>query len=150
MLPVTEISLSVYRGQNSIQKRHRVAVIRAGDKVCQRLRGWTSARRQATSGELIFYNTLNVRSYTLGRVRADTAANNVSDDELRAIIDGKRDIASTTNHHLARYLDMMREGGVWWLHVEINKADNEGREADAVSLRAKLDNITAELRISRG
>lgn len=139
MLTVTDLALAAYRGINQVEKKHRVAVIRAAERVAARNGGWTARRREAPAGELVYYNTLNVRSYTLGKVRADFLSNDVSDDELRLIIDGRTDESQTCHHHLARYRDYMREGQAWWLHVEINKANEEGRAADAATLQARLD-----------
>src|SRR5215469_4163006 len=107
-----EIVEAIYRGVNRIEKKHRVSVLRAADKVAKRLHWakWRCERwglggdwRSSLAGRgAVFVNTHDVRSYGLGRLRVDSFNASKSLDELDAMLDGK----SAT---------LIVRGGAWWI-----------------------------------
>jgi hypothetical protein len=104
----------VYRGVNRIEKKHRVAVLRAADKVAKRSH-WEKWKCERTfqggyyeaslAGRgAVYVNMLDARSYGLGMLRIcyDNARESRSTAELEAMLDDK-DFAP---------------GGSWWFAVE--------------------------------
>ncbi len=116
-----------YPGVNRIEKKHRVAILRAADKVAQRL-GWTSQRAENPAGEVIYYNLTDVRSYVLGKLRCDFLNNGRSVIELEERIDNPDVYGSQ--------YEEAQPGGVWAQHVEIHKVELRGESAD--QLRREL------------
>lgn len=65
-----ELAPIVYPGVNQLEKKHRVSIVRAADKVAKRI-GWSSRRvRAGADGVVLYYNLMNARSYRLGMLRA--------------------------------------------------------------------------------
>jgi len=95
-----EIVRHVFPGLDLIEKKHRVAVIRAADSVCTRL-GWSGGRAECPGHPTIYYNVLDVQSYAQFKHRAKGAK--------------------------IREEDLM-PGGVWWWHVEIYRLELEGKD----------------------
>jgi hypothetical protein len=103
---------------NRIEKKHRVAVLRAADKVAKRMHwekwqcqrfgqgGWWAASPSLEGRGAIYVNLLDPRSYGLGMVREDPSGAGKSMAELEAELDDE-DLAP---------------GGAWWLAVERAKA----------------------------
>lgn len=83
---IEDLAQRLYPGINRVDKKHRVAVLRAGRNVASRL-WWAAQRRQAPGGQMVFFNLLNVRSYALGRLRVDFSQNDMSDDDLVRLIE---------------------------------------------------------------
>jgi hypothetical protein len=118
-----ELVEAVYRGVNRVEKKHRVAVLRAADKVAKRLhwakwqceRGGGGWHRSLSGRGAVYVNLLDPRSYGLGRLRIDFLHADKSMEELEAMLDG-----GGKAKHIA-------PGGAWWLHVEKAKAKLLGR-----------------------
>jgi hypothetical protein len=119
-----ELVAAAFPGVNRTEKKHRVAVLRAADKVAKR-RHWGKwqCERIGQGGywELslkgrgsVYINLLDLRSYALGRLRSDYAHKSLA--QLEAMLDDPAD------QH-AKYLV---RGGAWWLHVEEAKVKLAG------------------------
>ncbi|HEV2898829.1 MAG TPA: hypothetical protein VGX71_13535 [Pseudaminobacter sp.] len=135
MLLVADMVAACYPGSNRAEKKHRVSVARAAWSACRR-KGWTYRHIQTPGGMNVYYNPGSVRSYVLAKfLRADFNNQHIADGELRAIVDGR----SPPRHWHQTYLDGMQPGGAFWLHVEIWKADLDGRTEDAAMHREALD-----------
>jgi hypothetical protein len=126
---VDELAAYVFHGVNYVEKKHRVSVIRAADKVAQRL-NWMGRRAERRGGQVVYSNLLNARSYRLGMLRRDFVHNDRSLLELEALLDKER--------------ENLRPGGVWQLHVEINRAEIEGDAEASAELRVKLTRMVHE------
>lgn len=115
---VEHLCLICYPGINRPEKRHRVAVIRAAENVCRR-QHWDWARRST----LVFFNTVNIRSYTRMAIYGPHMERNL-------------------DYPKARHHEYTRPGGTWWYHVEIAKARVAGDDAlaDRLSAELKIDN----------
>jgi hypothetical protein len=127
-----EIVAVVYRGVNRIEKKHRVATLRAAHRVAKRRHWekWQCERTRCTSGRgpitgrgAIFVNVLNLRSYAIGRLRTDWLHADESIEELVAMVDGGAE---------AEYI---KPGGPWWIHVEQAKAKIGGHVIDPETQR---------------
>ena len=79
-----ELVAAVYRGVNRIEKKHRVGVLRAADKVGKRLGHWEKwqcerwglggywnnrQNRSLVGRGAVYVNVLDVHSYAIGRLR---------------------------------------------------------------------------------
>ncbi len=129
-----ELVEAVYRGVNRIEKKHRVVVLRAANKVAERMHwakwqcerlgqgdGW--GRSPSLSGRgAVYVNLLDVRSYALGNLLVDHVHADKSVAEIEAMLDAEnaKDIAY---------------GGVWWFHVEEAKAKLLGCAVDPETQR---------------
>lgn len=137
----------VYRGVNQVEKKHRVSVIRAAKKVCERLPGWTWKRSETGGGTLVFSNHYDVLSYAIGRKKADFVNRYRSndprltaypwlietDDSIRASFD-----PGGENH------EWVAEGGAWWRHVQLNIANRDNDTSERIQkLRAEQDKANA-------
>lgn len=125
-----DLTALAYPGINRAEKKHRVAVIRAADRAARRM-GWKAWRREAPGHELVYLNLRNVRSYAIGRMRADFTRNNLTTEDLRQIVDG-------THPHQRYYTkdaERAQPGGAWWVHVQINCAEFDGRTEEAEQMR---------------
>src|SRR6516225_8424146 len=117
-----ELVEAVYRGVNRIEKKRRVGVLRAADKVGKRLGHWEKwqcerwglggywnnrQNRSLVGRGAVYVNVLDVHSYAIGRLRTDHFHADKSVLELEAMLGPGGKEAG----HNAR-------GGVWWIHVE--------------------------------
>jgi len=71
---VDDLVPRVYPGVDRVEKKHRVSIIRAANKVVARL-GWVGYRAGRPGGELIYWNQNSLRSYALGMLRYDFSNN---------------------------------------------------------------------------
>lgn len=142
---VADLGPVAYPGLNRVEKRHRVAIIRAADRVAAR-HWWAKLISERPGGEIIYCNTLNVRSYALGRSRADFCFNNLPLEVIVRLIEAP--IPGDPYAYRSRW-DLVRPGGAWWRHVEIAKARKAGDldEANRIGaeLRTEIVRKTAEL-----
>ena len=129
-----ELAPIVYPGLNRVEKKHRVSIIRAADKVARRI-AWGIYRTEARGGEFVCCNLLNLRSYALGMLRTMFPWNcNRTIRQLEELLDNP-DI------HMSRWADV-QPGGVWAMHVERRKADLAGNTAEGERLREELARIS--------
>lgn len=131
---VSELGAFAYPGLNRVEKRHRVAILRAADKVGRRL-WWAGRTSERPGGAVIYFNLLNVRSYTLGHLRRDLVNGSAPMEQLLDLMEPPQfgDPWRSRNQW-----DRMQPGGAWWLHVEMNKAQKAGDLAEVERLRAEL------------
>ncbi|MCJ2011246.1 hypothetical protein [Methylobacterium sp. J-076] len=131
---VAELGALAYPGLNRVEKRRRVAILRAADKVVRRL-WWTGRTSERPGGAVIYFNLLNVRSYALGHMRRGLVNASVPMDQLLKLMEPPQfgDPWRSRNQW-----DQMQPGGAWWFHVEMNKAQKAGDLAEVERLRAEL------------
>lgn len=139
---VAELGPIAYPGLNRVEKRHRVAILRAADKVAARL-WWKGLTSERPGGSIVYCNLLDVHSYALGRLRADflTGAEPIARLETFLIEPEPGDPFA----HRSRW-DVVRPGGAWWLHVEAAKADRAGDSAQAAAI---MDGLRADVAARR-
>ncbi len=132
----------VYPGLNKVEKKHRVAVIRAAKNVCGRA-GWVCDRTEALGGTLVFYNPFDVMSYAIGRIKTDMFTNYRNSD--RRILDHWRKTAEGIRGMFepgGEKHGMIVEGGHWWRHVQLNIAARDGDTSErAEALKAEQGKI---------
>ena len=100
---IEELCELVY-GETWIEKRHRVAVLRAAKSVAKRHPDMVIWRSEQKGGTLIFVNHRNVMSYGTAFLKG---------------MFGETDTkARRTLREDDRYAKMIEEGGHWWRHVQ--------------------------------
>jgi hypothetical protein len=130
----SELVEAVYPGRNRIEKKHRVAVLRAATKLAERL-GWEkwncerACQADMTDRGCIFANVCDVHSYTLGRLRADFLRSGEPVSELERRINEDPEVAQ-----------LMARGGTWWMFVQQNRLE---RGEVLLSKTRRLVDITA-------
>ncbi|MGY4496959.1 hypothetical protein ACVWYH_000886 [Bradyrhizobium sp. GM24.11] len=136
---VEELGPIAYPGLNRIEKKHRVAILRAAYAALERT-GWGAFTSERPGGHIVFFNWSDVRSYAIARMRADFVYNRASVPEIIAELDDPKD----------RYYKMVRPGGSWWLHVELEKAKRSGDERKIAKLQKQNDENEAGIRRALG
>jgi len=71
----------VYRGVNRIEKKHRVAVLRAASNLMKRRDNTGMMQADNLGGTNVYYNINNVMSYALARLKADCLNHYRSNDD---------------------------------------------------------------------
>jgi hypothetical protein len=144
---VEDIVDRIYEGTNGAEKRHRVSVLRAAKKVCERMTDWTFWLSETRGNTLTFRHRYNVRSYAMARLKVDNIERyrnkdprcyrSSSAEELRAMLE-----PGGSKHRL------IVEGGAWWQHVQQDIAERDGDTERALRLQAEQDE--ALLRVAQG
>jgi hypothetical protein len=154
-----ELCERVYPGVNRIEKKHRVAVARAANAI-KTLDHW---KRETLGGELVFYDPLNVMSYAVARLKSDSLGpgaayrNNDYRPVPRRTFWG-RDITSYRQYDISsdkifremlapggEYHKDIVEGGAWWLHTEMHRAEKRGDRKTLKRLQAEQEHEIAKL-----
>lgn len=128
---VEALALVVFRGINRIEKKHRVAVLRAAHSVAERS-GWRVMRE----GGLSFYNPVELRSYAQAMLRFHARG-----DTARGITAGlERNLYALDDPSIkVDWRQYMEPGSSWWEVVEIERCRRSGDHARADELQAKRD-----------
>jgi hypothetical protein len=111
---VEELAKLAYPDIAAVEKKHRVAVLRAISNVEKKIPLWFF-RTYTPPWRLIMTNRNNVRSYAHGFLRYSWWNAERTLDEIENIL---RDPEIQL---------VMEPGGIWWTNVEINKAESESR-----------------------
>jgi hypothetical protein len=125
--PVEDLVSVAFPGVNRVEKKHRVAALRAGHNVAKRL-GWRTMRGGEYCASLTFYNPVNLRStaeahcHRMGR----------RDDIIKSYL-AKLD---EPNNWIRREID---PGGRWWEQVELERCRRNGDHARVHELEAKRE-----------
>ena len=135
VLTVEDLATVAYSSINKVEKKHRVAVLRAAYKAFAGV-GWSSFACERPGGHILFYNPVDLRSYARARILADFSWWRSTPVEVDAMIDN-RDGWPTK-------WDMVQPTGAWAIHVAINNA-KAGDEAEAARLRVELEISVAAL-----
>ncbi len=128
---VEELAVLAYPGLNRVEKKHRVAVIRAADKVATRC-GWQGWKVYRPTHPRLYLNPYDLRSYAIGRMRADFL------DGVKSVSEIERELDTPAPSDHRSHWRLIQPGEAWWQHVEINKASRDGRSDDADAMRAAL------------
>jgi hypothetical protein len=140
---LSELCERIYPCSKRIEKKHRVAVARTA-KLIPTL---AVMKRETLGGELVFYDPLSVMSYAMARLKADAflRIDYRNNDPRRAQVRASLEILSerypgrflkereVTERELRERLapggpehKHVAEGGAWWRHTEIKRAQKRG------------------------
>ncbi len=132
-----ELCARVYRDVKKIEKKHRVAVLRAAETLSGKLHTFRRLRGEHLGGTLVFFDARNVMSYGMARLKADELYD-VGDLRVRG---WNRQTEESLRAKLAaaRHRELITEGGAWWRHVQSWKAEADAlRSGDQTELRRVL------------
>jgi hypothetical protein len=119
-----DLIAGAYPGLDRIEKKHRVAVLRAARSICKRLPEWEVWHRAS----VVFVNRASVMSYAVGRLKAD----NSSQYRINGTGPGRLALAGKIQERLAPggedYHRVVKDGA-WWRHTEQWKTDNGGHKS---------------------
>jgi hypothetical protein len=153
-----ELCERVYAGRNHIEKKHRNAVARAA----RAIPSIGHMKRGVLGSELVFYDPLNVMSYAMARLKSDCPgpAEGYRNNDYRPIkrriwhgvditSDRQYDISSDELRDMLApgggYHKNVVEGGVWWKHTELRKAQARGDEETVARLQAEAHARLADI-----
>jgi hypothetical protein len=126
----------VYPG-TEIEKKHRVSVLRAMEKVATR-RGLSWFRSERVGGTIVLYDPLRVMSYAMARLKADNMEGYRNKNKNPMFHSNEADlIAKISPGGKQHYLVI--PDGPWWIHTEMYRARMNGDEAGWQKLADDLD-----------
>jgi hypothetical protein len=152
----------VYRGVNRIEKKHRVAVLRAARNLMKRRDTMACSESDTLGGMMVFYNKDNVMSYAMSRLKGDGLNHYRSNDdrwfrperkpkwfrramgyEKGYVYQNHRSTEAELRAKLAedRYQKYVVPGGAWWRHTQEAMAELEAIRAGDT---ARLEQLRAE------
>ena len=151
----------VYSGINRVEKKHRVAVLRAANKLVKRRDNTGCMPGENLGGTRVYFNIDNVMSYAMARLKADNFNHYRSNDDrwftpkpkwFREAMGYKKgyryqEHRSSEAELRARLAEGRREhkyvvpGGAWWKHTQSAIAE---MEAKRVGDTKRLAEIAAE------
>lgn len=120
---VDDLARIAYPGVNRAQKKHRVAILRAARRVCERIY-WFAWRKCDRPGETIYFDPCEVRSYAY-------AKHLVSSSQHRTPAEFSAGLDDPTTKDGKAILP----GGAWDAHVRINRLSRGGQTEAAAQLR---------------
>lgn len=136
---VEELAAIAFPGVNRIEKKHRVATIRAAAGACART-SFAWLRSEAPGHQNVYFNRRNLRSYAIARVRAG-GYNHLSLDTIRERLDWPLDDPRRDRlgggGHLYNARKLMEPGEAWHSHVEQWKAELDATTAEEVEAAAE-------------
>ena len=126
-LTTADIAMPWYRiSQSEIQKKHRVAVIRAMKTVTAKNPQLRIFNGEGPEGQLIIFDSHNVTSYALARLK-DECWSQYQWSRYGWWVTPKKERELRNSLRVdERHQELMKEGGSWWRHVEQHKAEDSG------------------------
>jgi len=140
---VEQLILHVYPEVNRVEKKHRVAVLRAADAICWPM-GWARWRSNQQSHSIVYFNMLDLHSYATGLLQFRHGPLFCTPDWIgnEAELAGRAIAAQAIvdeGKALIGYLAYeARDMPFWPRHVEIYRAYAANDEAKALALVAAL------------
>lgn len=138
----------IYHGNNRVERKHRVAVLRAAKNVCTRSDSWQCWRGEKLGNPVVFLNPYNVMSYAMARSKSEDHYRS-NDTRLpdhwrsKNEADIRADLAEGGRHH-----HLVVEGGAWWRHAHQRIADRDNDTERAKELDLQSQEALARLRAS--
>ena len=133
---VEDLCERVYAGVNRVEKKHRVSVQRALRRIVEGDPDWCLFRSEYVGGTLVLVNRANVRSYALGRLKADFLGHYRNPDPRLWRTATEADLLALLEP-LGRDHHLVRDGGSWDQHVKIHLAQRDGRTEEAERLEGE-------------
>ena len=87
---VDELAAVAYPGINQVEKKHRVAVLRAAAAAAETC-GWWYGQAQRPGHSMIYGNPLDLRSYAIWAMRRDFLSGSMTSEQLAKALDDPKD-----------------------------------------------------------
>lgn len=131
-----ELITRAYAGLDKIEKKHRVAVLRAAKSLSVTIPCISWLRSGGPGRRLVFFDRYRVLSFAMARLKADggykpsdrQTTPGRSEDDLRA------ELRRGGRHHT-----YIVEGGAWWRYVQQSIAERDGDSQ--MGARMEAENI---------
>lgn len=141
-----ELAKRIYSGINSVEKKHRVAILRAARKLNPSLDefkvfgkaeyNWLKAHRGEMSMAMFtFFNCCNLQSYGMSRLKSE----HFYQYQYWPKGEFRKQIIQSD-----RFQKAIAKDGPYWRHVEHYKAECSGDEKKAKKLKAAHDKASAK------
>jgi hypothetical protein len=136
---VEDLCDRVYLGVNRIEKKHRVAILRAAANLMKRRDTLDRMQSDGLGGASVYYNLDNVMSYAMARLKSDFLNNYRSNDprvhpsniETEADLRAKLAKGGDDYEHVKR-------GGAWWTFTQEHIAELEAKRSGDKKRLAKV------------
>ena len=131
---IEDLCERVYHGLNRVEKKHRVAVLRAMRAVVRRRPDLDCMIGEGLGRPVVYYNPFNVMSYAMARLKTDYLRRYRNNDKR------SRWPNTTEVELLARLAEggkehhCVVEGGTWWRHAQERIAHRDGDTVRAAAL----------------
>jgi hypothetical protein len=119
-----------------IEKKHRIAVMRAAKK----MPNLDSMESEHLGRQLVFFDSFNVMSYAMARLKADNFLNYRNADP-RFLPQGATEADLRKKLADENHRKLVAKGGAWWIHTEISKAKASGDRKRASQLQKEIDRM---------
>jgi hypothetical protein len=129
---IEDLCARVYPGE-PIEKKHRVAVIRAAKEVAKRYGEIDTMIGEGLGGTLIFFNQYCVLSYAMARLKSSSYRTN---NQGRSLRENEADLRAKIAPGGLDY-ELIAPGGAWWRHVEERIARRDGDTDKVERLKAE-------------
>ena len=140
-----ELCLACFPDEPGIEKRHRVSVLRAMQKVRNNL-GWIARTISGQRGNYIFFNSHNLHSLAIGRTRSSAQGDWSHDCGRTAIITSDKAEAMLLGRDQATYWRSARDeshdvrvDGPFPVLFEMYQAERQGLYEEAELLRLEFN-----------
>jgi hypothetical protein len=124
---VEELAPIAYPELGEIEKKHRVAILRAASAASEAC-GWCYRCAERPGHPMIYGNPTDLRSYATWHMRLDCLTGDMAPDQLATAFDDPNDAA----------WKRVQPGGAWWCHVEIYNARAAGDAERAKQVEEEL------------
>jgi hypothetical protein len=159
----------VYRGVNRVEKKHRVAVLRAAKAIVARCPDFDCMTGEGLGGTLVIFNRYRVMSYAMAWLKADRFERYRSNDKRnkwrppawyckglgwgpagkgKVWVQTKRNATEAdlrAQLESERHRKLMAPGGAWWRQVQIWIAERDGDAERVAQLEAEREQALANL-----
>lgn len=134
----------VYQGVDQIEKKHRVAVLRAVHVLAKRDVNLDYARSEHLGRTVIFYRGDRVLSYAMARLKADFLNQYRSVGSRHSQIDTEADLRARLQPG-GQDQHLVLPGGAWWRHTEMFVAKRDGDAERFAELEKEQEESTARM-----
>lgn len=144
---VEDLCLRTYPGLNRIEKKHRVAVIRAMRAAARRADRFGTMEARSAGGTLILYRRHSVFSYAMARLKSSDRCSPLgfsygnADPRARprmSLDEQERALRATIGPG-GKYHSWLQEGGCWWREVQVEIAERDGDTETAGRLKGEIE-----------
>ena len=137
-----ELCEQVYPGV-SVEKKHRICVIRASKNLALRRAEIDYMTGDGVGRQFVFYRRDSVNSYAMARLKSDSGYRS---NDLRLPYHWIKDEAELCRSlDDDRHRELMAPGGSWWLDVEIFLAERDGEVEKAAELKAEKQRMVEQV-----
>jgi hypothetical protein len=113
---VEDLADRVFPGINRVEKKHRVTILRAADRVWRKRGEIGFYRSEMLGGTIVYFRQDSVMSYAMARMKADWLNRYRSNDPRckRWWLGTEEDLRAKLSNPKDRHYELVQPGGAWW------------------------------------